>query len=403
MKSLPFRVFPGAFQYAGSQLLYKVSCTIYIGDLTHFLLWNGKRGYKLIRADREGIDDAHLKKMKAYPGETFLHAASCTNTSTTVMSGAARPQRLLGGHVGSRNSDYPFMQTSGVGVSMIGHLYSRQKGVRHFTPRKILLFSTCLTFTASTALTSVDTVIYLLQFWAGDNYLATSNKLQLACEVLFDSLATTRTVFRRLAKSWHAHQEDHAPPYRVKLHLSRTLGAHLDTDVTRDLDILVGRWRRKGGRMWWIGQPPSAQGIARCHSFVSTQMNMWFRKKPSSSFGATGPSPLTCTLPLPNPTFISPPTKQDQKNLRPRALTKQVFFSPSLPASECKLANANPNDTSIDSRIALRVTVQTLPVGVQVSLYRDPTLTRPHHFLGLKSRLEFKDSCFILSFVTSTY
>ncbi|KAJ7723859.1 hypothetical protein B0H14DRAFT_3004497 [Mycena olivaceomarginata] len=63
-----------------------------------------------------------------------------------------------------------------------------QKGVRHSTPRKILLFSTCLMFTASTALASIDTAIYLLQFSAGDNYLATSNKLQLAREVLFDSL-----------------------------------------------------------------------------------------------------------------------------------------------------------------------------------------------------------------------
>ncbi|KAJ7899268.1 OPT oligopeptide transporter [Mycena olivaceomarginata] len=49
-------------------LLYKVSRTIYIGAaLTHFLLWHGKRVYKLIRAGREGIDDPHFKKMKAYP------------------------------------------------------------------------------------------------------------------------------------------------------------------------------------------------------------------------------------------------------------------------------------------------------------------------------------------------
>ncbi|KAJ7300549.1 hypothetical protein DFH08DRAFT_999691 [Mycena albidolilacea] len=75
--------------YAASQLLYKVSRTIYIGaGLTHFLLWHGKRVYKLIRADREGIDDPHFKKMKAYPGETFLHVASCINSSTTVMSGS---------------------------------------------------------------------------------------------------------------------------------------------------------------------------------------------------------------------------------------------------------------------------------------------------------------------------
>ncbi|KAJ7315629.1 hypothetical protein DFH08DRAFT_971974 [Mycena albidolilacea] len=99
--------------YAASRLLYKVSRTIFIGaGLTHFLLWHGKRVYNLIRAGREGIDDPHFKKMKAYPGET-LHVASCTNTSTTVMSGAAKLlNALLGGHVGSRNRDYPFMQTS---------------------------------------------------------------------------------------------------------------------------------------------------------------------------------------------------------------------------------------------------------------------------------------------------
>jgi len=62
-----------------------------------------------------------------------------------------------------------------------------KKGVRNSTPRQILLFSTCLMFTASTALASVDTAIYLVQFSAGE-YIPTSNKLQLACEVLFDSL-----------------------------------------------------------------------------------------------------------------------------------------------------------------------------------------------------------------------
>ncbi|KAJ7803716.1 hypothetical protein B0H14DRAFT_3776863 [Mycena olivaceomarginata] len=79
--------------YAASQLLYKVSRTIYIGaGLTHFLLWHGKgkRVYKLIRAGHEGINDPHFKKMKAYPGETFLHVTSCTNASTKVMSDAAK-------------------------------------------------------------------------------------------------------------------------------------------------------------------------------------------------------------------------------------------------------------------------------------------------------------------------
>ncbi|KAJ7055570.1 hypothetical protein C8F01DRAFT_1373501 [Mycena amicta] len=62
-----------------------------------------------------------------------------------------------------------------------------KKGIRNSTPRQILLFCTCLMFGASTALASVDTAIYLVQFSAGD-YIPASNKLQLACEVLFDSL-----------------------------------------------------------------------------------------------------------------------------------------------------------------------------------------------------------------------
>ncbi|KAJ7210971.1 OPT oligopeptide transporter [Mycena rebaudengoi] len=35
--------------------------------ITHFGLWHGKTVYKLIRAGREGNDDPHFKKMKAYP------------------------------------------------------------------------------------------------------------------------------------------------------------------------------------------------------------------------------------------------------------------------------------------------------------------------------------------------
>ncbi|KAJ6457935.1 hypothetical protein C8R45DRAFT_1032341 [Mycena sanguinolenta] len=62
-----------------------------------------------------------------------------------------------------------------------------KKGVRNSAPRQTLLFSTCLMFAASTTLASVDTAIYLVQFLTGD-YIAASNKLQLACEVLFDSL-----------------------------------------------------------------------------------------------------------------------------------------------------------------------------------------------------------------------
>ncbi|KAJ6549667.1 hypothetical protein B0H19DRAFT_1159557 [Mycena capillaripes] len=62
-----------------------------------------------------------------------------------------------------------------------------QKGIPDSTPRQILLFSTCLMFTASTALGSLDTAIYLVQFSLEDS-IPTSNKLQLACEILFDSL-----------------------------------------------------------------------------------------------------------------------------------------------------------------------------------------------------------------------
>ncbi|KAJ7186170.1 OPT oligopeptide transporter [Mycena filopes] len=54
--------------YAASQLLYKISRTIYIGAaLSHFLVWHGKTVYRTIRAGREGIEDPHFHKMRAYP------------------------------------------------------------------------------------------------------------------------------------------------------------------------------------------------------------------------------------------------------------------------------------------------------------------------------------------------
>ncbi|KAF7300760.1 hypothetical protein MKEN_01301100 [Mycena kentingensis (nom. inval.)] len=62
-----------------------------------------------------------------------------------------------------------------------------RKGIRGSTPRQVLLFATCLMFSASTALAGVDTAIYLVQFSSGE-YLTATTKLQLACEVLFDSL-----------------------------------------------------------------------------------------------------------------------------------------------------------------------------------------------------------------------
>ncbi|KAK0493199.1 OPT oligopeptide transporter [Armillaria luteobubalina] len=54
--------------YAASQLLYKVSRTMYIGAaLTHFLLWHAKTLYKIIQesATKE-CDDPHYRKMKIY-------------------------------------------------------------------------------------------------------------------------------------------------------------------------------------------------------------------------------------------------------------------------------------------------------------------------------------------------
>ncbi|KAF7302311.1 OPT oligopeptide transporter [Mycena chlorophos] len=54
--------------YAASQLLYKVSRTMYIGAaVTHFLLWHSKTVWKIIRAGKDAIDDPHYKKMKVYP------------------------------------------------------------------------------------------------------------------------------------------------------------------------------------------------------------------------------------------------------------------------------------------------------------------------------------------------
>ncbi|KAJ6449375.1 OPT oligopeptide transporter [Mycena sanguinolenta] len=54
--------------YAASQLLYKVSRTIYIGAaVTHFIVWHGKTVWNTIRGGRDGIDDPHFKKMKTYP------------------------------------------------------------------------------------------------------------------------------------------------------------------------------------------------------------------------------------------------------------------------------------------------------------------------------------------------
>lgn len=73
-------------------------------------------------------------------------------------------------------------------------LHSRRKGIRNCMPRQILLVSTCLMFTASTALAAVDTAIYIVQISVTD-YIRTSNGLQLSCEILFDSLVNCLVLF----------------------------------------------------------------------------------------------------------------------------------------------------------------------------------------------------------------
>ncbi|KAF9458297.1 OPT oligopeptide transporter [Collybia nuda] len=59
--------------YAASQMLYKVSRTLYIGDhetiaaITHFLLWHAKTVYKIVRDSRtKECTDPHYQKMKIY-------------------------------------------------------------------------------------------------------------------------------------------------------------------------------------------------------------------------------------------------------------------------------------------------------------------------------------------------
>jgi hypothetical protein len=54
--------------YAASQLLYKISRTMYIGAaFTHFLLWNGPTVYNIIKHARvEETDDVHYQMMKKY-------------------------------------------------------------------------------------------------------------------------------------------------------------------------------------------------------------------------------------------------------------------------------------------------------------------------------------------------
>lgn len=54
--------------YAASQLLYKISRTMYIGAaLTHFILWHGKTVYRIVRDSRtKETDDPHYQRMKVY-------------------------------------------------------------------------------------------------------------------------------------------------------------------------------------------------------------------------------------------------------------------------------------------------------------------------------------------------
>jgi OPT family small oligopeptide transporter len=54
--------------YAASQLLYKVSRTVYIGAaITHFFLWHSKSVYRILKAYKnEDCQDPHYQKMKIY-------------------------------------------------------------------------------------------------------------------------------------------------------------------------------------------------------------------------------------------------------------------------------------------------------------------------------------------------
>ncbi|KAK7047088.1 hypothetical protein VNI00_006751 [Paramarasmius palmivorus] len=54
--------------YAASQLLYKISRTMYIGaSVTHFIVWHGPRVWNIIRDSRtKDCDDPHYRKMKVY-------------------------------------------------------------------------------------------------------------------------------------------------------------------------------------------------------------------------------------------------------------------------------------------------------------------------------------------------
>ncbi|KAF9025798.1 OPT oligopeptide transporter [Hymenopellis radicata] len=52
--------------YAASQLLYKISRTMYIGAaITHFFIWHSGRVFKILR-EKDECQDAHYRKMKVY-------------------------------------------------------------------------------------------------------------------------------------------------------------------------------------------------------------------------------------------------------------------------------------------------------------------------------------------------
>ncbi|KAH8835585.1 OPT oligopeptide transporter [Flagelloscypha sp. PMI_526] len=79
--------------YAASQLLYRLSRTMYIGAaITHFALWHAKDVWGLIRNGKDKIDDVHYTLMKKYPevpwywyaglgGATFAMAMACIYTA----------------------------------------------------------------------------------------------------------------------------------------------------------------------------------------------------------------------------------------------------------------------------------------------------------------------------------
>jgi hypothetical protein len=72
--------------YAASQLLFKVSRTMYIGAaFTHFLLWYSPTVYNIIKRARvEETDDVHYRLMKRYKYVQLREWSTCTTNKLVL-------------------------------------------------------------------------------------------------------------------------------------------------------------------------------------------------------------------------------------------------------------------------------------------------------------------------------